>query len=333
MEPCIIVHGGAFNIPESYVTRYKEGTKAAAKFGYDILHKGGTAVDAVEAAVNQLENNSAFNAGHGSVLTAAGTVEMDAIIVDGKLLKTGAVGCVENIANPVSLARQVMEKTSHCLLVGAGAMKFAKDLNFELLSTQELITKDSVCKSFCMGEGTFDKHIELYMNKIIKANDINDLEACFKEMMKKEKLSESGHDTVGAVAIDIKGNIACATSTGGMPGKMLGRVGDSPIFGSGAYANTEGGCSSTGHGESLMKTIVCREAVRYLEDGFTAMEASEKAISLVLQQTGGRGGIILIDKKGNVGYAFNTGCMAWASFSSKCFAHGLRTGEHFVEPM
>jgi len=270
-KPVIIVHGGAFNIPEDYVKRYRKGTKEAARIGYEVLVKGGSAVDAVESSVKALEDNSAFNAGHGSVLTESGTVEMDALIVDGRSITTGAVTCVKDISNPVSLARKVMEETSHCLLCGEGAMKFARSINFPLLSDpQELITNDSVCKSFVI-------------------------------------------------------------SKGGMPGKMIGRVGDSPIFGCGGYANREGGCSSTGHGESLLRATVCRDAIYYLEQGLSAKEAAQKSVDRVLELTEGRGGIILIDKAGNIAQAFTTSTMAWASITPNGMKSGLLQNEELTE--
>lgn len=333
-QPCIIVHGGAFNISESYWKRYKEGTQSAARSGYAVLIEGGSALDAVEKAVQSLEDDPVFNAGHGSVLTESGTIEMDAIIVDGRTTKTGGVTCVRDIANPVSLARKVMEETCHCLLCGKGAMKFAKSINFPILSDpSKLISNESVCKSFVVKEGTFDAHIEAYMNQIVNAEDISDLESTFKTIMKENRFSQNGHDTVGAVAIDNDGNIACATSTGGMPGKKLGRVGDSPLLGCGAYANATGGCSSTGHGECLIRSTVCREAVFYLEQGLSAQDAAQKSIDRTLDMTGGRGGIILIDQHGKIGKAFTTSNMAWASVSPRGLEHGLLPGEANYESL
>lgn len=270
VQPCVIVHGGAFNIPEPYITRYRNGTQAAAKAGYECLSEGGSALDAVEQAVKAMEDNPIFNAGHGSVLTEIGTVEMDSIVVDVQTGKTGAVACIHDIANPVSLARKVMEKTPHCLLVGHGAMRFAKSINFPLVENpSEMITNESACKSFKFGVGTFNAHIDAYMNKIVMAKDIDDLEEAFKQSLSEEGgiNKENSHDTVGAIAIDNEGRLASATSTGGMPGKLLGRVGDSPLYGCGAYGNKFGACSSTGHGESLIKSNICRQAVYYLEQG------------------------------------------------------------------
>ena len=330
MRPTVIVHGGAFNIPDSYVTRYRQGTQNAALAGYAVFSHCGNALDAVENAVKYLEDDSSFNAGHGSVLNESGKVEMDAIVAIGDACKTGAVTCVRDIAHPVSLARKVMENSPHCLLSGEGAMKFANRMNFETLPPMELITNESVCKSFNITEGTFDAHIQTYMNSMVNARDETDLEEFYKKLVKRNLETADGHDTVGAVAIDNYGNVACATSTGGMPGKMLGRVGDSPIFGCGAYANSFGACSSTGHGESLIRGTVCRDAIQYIENGSSAQDAAQTSLDKMLDLTEGRGGIIIIDKKGDVGYAFNTSSMAWAIVSSDERRCGLRPGENIV---
>jgi len=328
-KPCIIVHGGAANIPENVVANYNEGTKKAARAGYDCLMEGSSAVDAVEKAVNALEDDSTFNAGHGSCLTEAGTVETDAMIMDGSNLKIGAVACVTGIANPVSLARKVKERTSHCLIVADGALKFAKKINFPLLeNASELITKESMNRSFAISENTYDAHLELYMNKVLHSKEMSDLRPAFEEILKKQILkTENVHDTVGAVAMDTRGNIACATSTGGIPGKMLGRVGDSPLVGGGGYANKVGGSSSTGHGESLMKTLVTKEALQYLEEGLEVNIAAQKAVDKCLELTNGRGGVIMIDNKGNIGYAHTTSSMAWASITADSKRFGLRLGD------
>ena len=330
MKPTIIVQGGAFNIPDSYVARYRKGTQNAALTGYAALSEGGSALDAVEAAVKYLENDTVFNAGHGSVLTELGTVEMDAIVAVGDGCQTGAVTCVQDIANPVSLARKVMENTSHCILSGEGAMRFAKKMDFEILPPMELITHDSVCKSFIICKGTYDAHIETYMNSIVNAKDGTDLEAFYKNLIKNDLKTAHGHDTVGAVALGADGMLACATSTGGIPGKMIGRVGDSPIFGSGAYANSVGACSSTGHGESLLRATVCRDAIQYIEHGLSAEDAAQKSLDTMFNLTGGRGGLILVDNTGQFAKPFTTGSMAWAMVNSDEQRCGLKPGEDYL---
>ena len=198
------------------------GVEEAVGRGWGVLKKRGSALDAVVAAVNSLEDNPVFDAGIGSVLTEDGTVEMDAMIMDGATLGAGSVAGLRDIRHPIDLARLVMEKTPHVLMIGEGAQRLADKYHVERLTQDKLVTDEA--------------RQEL------------------AEWLKKKKLASRGHDTVGAVALDHKGNIAAATSTGGVTGKLVGRVGDVPIVGSGGYADNQiGGASSTSHGESIMK--------------------------------------------------------------------------------
>ncbi|KAM3833970.1 isoaspartyl peptidase/L-asparaginase-like, partial [Diretmus argenteus] len=204
MKAVVVVHGGAWAIPDEISKASVDGVKAAARDGSSVLRRGGSAVDAVESAVRAMEDNTVFDAGHGSVLNTDGEVELDAIIMDGRTLASGAVSSVRNIANPVSLARAVMEKTDHVMLTSRGANLFAKKIGMVTLPTDTLVTEYE--------RNEWEKH-KKYVTGV-------------KELFN----SQWGHDTVGAVAVDCSGNVACATSTGGIRNKMVGRVGDSPII-------------------------------------------------------------------------------------------------------
>ena len=283
----IIVQGGAYAIPDELAKKKEDGCKKAAIDGYSVLEAGGSALDAVEVAVKVLEDDYTFNAGHGSVLNSAGEIEMDAIVMEGKDLRTGAVAGVRNIANPVSLARKVMEDTSHIMLIGEGAMQFAQEQGFSHVSTEELISAES--KS---DYKNFSKYTEV-------------VEGLFNR--------DEGHDTVGAVARDCHGNIACATSTGGISHKMVGRVGDSPLIGSGAYCNNDtGGVSCTGHGEAIAR-VTLAQTVLFLSQTMSAKEAVKKGFQYMWNRVGGCGGLVMITKEGDIVKGFSTPRMAWAS--------------------
>ena len=236
-DPVIIVHGGAWAIPDRLVEVNISGVEDAVRKGWNVLGKDGSALDAVVTAVNCLEENPVFDAGIGSVLTEDGTVEMDAMIMDGTTLGAGAVAGLRDIRYPVNLARLVMEKTPHVMMIGEGAQRLADKYGVEKVAQDVLVTDEA--------------RQEL------------------AEWIKKKKFGASfGHETVGAVALDHKGNIAAATSTGGVTGKLVGRIGDVPIVGSGGYAdNRIGGVSTTGHGESIIKVNLARLAEHTWKQG------------------------------------------------------------------
>ena len=283
-RPVIIVHGGAWDIPDEFVDAHIKGCERAVLAGWDILKNGGSALDAVEEAIKVMEDDPTFDAGIGSFLNEEGFVELDALIMDGASLNAGAVACVRRIKNPISLARKVLELTSHILLIGEGAEKFAKKIGFTLIDPKDLI---------------IERELKRWL------------------MIKEKKLKPqdffSGRETVGAVALDVNGNIAAGVSTGGIPFKMPGRVGDTPIIGAGAYAdNSYGGVAATGYGEAIMRILLSKTVIDYLSRGFSVSEAAKKALELMYRKTGGRGGIIVIDKNGNVGYYHTTTRMAFA---------------------
>ena len=285
-KPIILVHGGAWNIPDELVEDHIKGVENAANIGWEILKNGGSALDAVEEAVKAMEDDPTFDAGKGSFLNEEGFVELDAIIMDGATLNVGAVAAVRNIKNPVVLARKVMELTEHVLLVGEGANRFAKKIGMKTVDLSELV---------------LEREIERW--KKFKEGKIS-IEKLFEQTPK---------GTVGAVALDKHGNFAAATSTGGVAGKMVGRVGDTPIVGCGAYAdNNYGAVSSTGHGEKIMKIVLAKEVINFIAQGCSAQEAADKGIKLIWERLKGRAGVIVIDKNGNTGISYNTPRMAYA---------------------
>ncbi len=300
MEPCIIVHGGAWDIPKDLWDSHRRGCSTAANDGYSVLRKGGSAVDAVEVAVKSMEEDSTFDAGRGSFLNADGEVEMDATIMDGDDLSFGAVAAVQHILHPVSLARQVMEKTQHCMLVGEGALRFARSIGMPTVSQECLLT---------------DRELRRWQE--IKQRQSFEQRELFDAA--RDRYSPKG--TVGAVAMDQKGKIAAATSTGGTPNKMAGRVGDSPLVGCGNYADSKfAGVSATGWGEPMMKAVIARRVCHSIEDGMNAQEAGDEAIRYLEERVKGYGGVIILDKDGNLSHSNNTPRMAVAGINQ----HGER---------
>ncbi len=288
MEPKLIVHGGAWNIPESLHQAHMEGCKRAVQLVYPKLAQGLSAIDAVEEAVCVLEEDETFDAGRGAFLNAEGEIELDAIICDGRNLSFGAVAAVKNILHPVKAARLLIDHPEHCFLVGEGAQKFLRKMNFPEVEIEELLT---------------ERELEFY--KKIKDDPT------FKTRLPFES---SPLGTVGAVALDIKGNVAAATSTGGTPRKLPGRVGDSPVIGAGAYAdNTRGAVSATGHGESILKILLskltCDEFCTH-----SAMQAAQYAIHILQERVNGLAGVIGISSSGHYAYCHNTPYMAMAYF-------------------
>ncbi len=295
-KPVIVVHGGAGAWNPERSQPGLEGVKKAAKTGFEILKHGGSAVDSVMEAVAVMEDGGAFNAGYGSSLNIDKRVEMEASIMDGKTLKAGAVGLLEDIRNPVRLARIVMEKTDHVFVVGEGAEKLAEMFNLE------------------RREPTTELRLEYY-EKQRKAL----LEGKFK-LPKLAKLIKSYPElftleTVGAVALDKEGNVAAATSTGGFPLKLSGRIGDSPLIGCGTYADNQvGACSATGVGEMAIRLVLAKTVCNFMENGKTAQEAVELAVSLVnrrIPDTYNSMGLIAVDVYGRVGAAHNSPNLCW----------------------
>ncbi|KAJ0005095.1 hypothetical protein NQD34_011309 [Periophthalmus magnuspinnatus] len=308
MPAVLVVHGGAWAIPEDLASASVSGVKAAACEGFSVLKKGGSALDAVEAAVRSLEDNDVFNAGHGAVLNSEGEVELDAIIMDGKTLGSGAVSSVKNISNPVSLARAVMEKTDHMMLTSRGANLFAESIGMATICTEELVSE--------FERKEWEKHKN------------------YATGIKEDFNAKWAHDTVGAVAVDSTGNVACATSTGGIRNKMVGRVGDSPLIGCGGYAdNYSGAVSCTGHGENILKVTLARTIISHMEQGKPAAEASELALKYMGDRVHGAGGAIVVTPSGQWAATFTTERMAWAAVENDTLWYGLNPQEKFQAPL
>ncbi|MEH1007350.1 isoaspartyl peptidase/L-asparaginase [Winogradskyella sp. ECml5-4] len=284
----IAIHGGAGTLVKGMMTpeleaQYKAALQLALDAGYNVLEAGKTAVEAVEVAVKLLEDSHLFNAGKGSVFTATESHEMDASIMDGKTLNAGAVSLITGIKNPVSLARDVMEKSEHVFLAGDGAMQFAKERDYKL--------EDA---SYFYDEFRHNQWLE------IKDTD--------RFQLDHAKKKDSKFGTVGAVACDKDGNIAAATSTGGMTNKKWGRVGDSPMIGAGNYANNKTcAISCTGSGEFFIRGVVAYDVSCLMEHkSMSVKEASEEVINKRILEIGGDGGLIAVDAKGNIAMPFNT---------------------------
>ncbi|MBR9914923.1 MAG: isoaspartyl peptidase/L-asparaginase [Algicola sp.] len=294
----IAIHGGAGTLVKGMMTpeletRYKKDLKLALEAGYSVLEKNGTAIDAVETAVKILEDSPLFNAGKGAVFTANGSHEMDASIMDGNTLNAGGVSLVSGIKNPISLARDVMEKSEHVFLAGEGAMTFAQELNYTIEDAD-----------YFYDEFRHQQWLE------IKDTDAFQLDHSTKK--------DAKFGTVGAVACDQNGDIAAATSTGGMTNKKWGRVGDSPMIGAGNYANNKTcAVSCTGSGEFFIRGVVAYDVACLMEHkGWSVKKASEEVIHHRIMELGGDGGLIAVDREGRVAMPFNTEGMYRASKTS-----------------
>lgn len=288
MPIAILVHGGAGPIAEDdRAAACAAGCLAAARIGHAVLRTGGSALDAVEAATRALEDDPLFNAGTGAALNAEGRVELDASIMNGADLSAGAVCAVRRIKHPVALARQVMERTPHVLLAADGAERLAAELGIPTCDEEELITERARRRWEAERAGA------------------------------KPQVS---HGTVGAVAVDDRGHVAAATSTGGTFGKRPGRVGDSPLIGAGNYADDRtGAASATGHGESIIKVVLAKFACDRLR--IEAPTLAARAAIAELERVGGTGGIILASPSGALGFAFNTPRMSRASIDPQGREH------------
>jgi beta-aspartyl-peptidase (threonine type) len=284
----LAIHGGAGIISPAQMTPELEhdlraGLQRSLEAGRAVLRKGGSSLDAVAAAVQVLEDDPLFNAGRGAVFTSAGTHEMDAAIMDGKTLAAGAVGCVQRVRNPINLARAVMEKSPHVLLAGKGAEDFARELGFELVDENYFYTEQRW----------------------------RALERVRQAEADRPALSDQDrHGTVGAVALDQTGNLAAATSTGGNTNKRPGRIGDTPIVGAGTYANNETcAVSATGDGEFFVRAVAAHDLSALIKHREMSLGEAAQAVLDKVAALGGTGGLIAIDRQGNIALPFNTNGM------------------------
>ena len=286
----LLVHGGAWAIPDDAVEAHQQGVRNAAAIGWRVLEKGGTALDAVEEAIAAMEDDETFDAGRGSFLNEDGKVQLDALVMDGATLQAGGVGCVERLRNPIRAARKVLDDSPHIYFVGEGAERFAEEHGIALCANSDLILERELAR--------------------------------WKDAKKQKFLTVppefagppmDSHDTVGAVAFDATGNIAAGTSTGGTLNKAAGRVGDSSLIGCGCYAdNLSAAVSTTGWGEPMMKLVLSKWAADRVEMGEAPQTVAQAAIERLETRLKGHGGIILLDSKGRIGLAHNTPRMAWA---------------------
>ncbi len=318
MPIAIVVHGGAGTISADRIEIAQAGCKEAALIGWRILQEGGSALDAVEAAVRALEDNPNYNAGTGSSFTANGSIEMDAGLMEGYTLQVGGVAAVERIKNPISLARRVLE-SPHVLLSGRGAQEFALEQGLTLCKQEDLITERqynnwqrireeqrAAIQAEYGDEPTIHRReVSSIPARIEREQDITPLNSSIPNREEK-------HGTVGAVAIGYSGRLAAATSTGGMPNKYPGRIGDSPLAGSGFYADENAAISCTGHGEDFIRLLIAKRAADGVARGMSAREAAEAAIATLGAKAEGTGGLIIVDRFANVGFSWNSHNMAYA---------------------
>jgi beta-aspartyl-peptidase (threonine type) len=294
-NPVLVVHGGAWAIPDDMVDAHLNGVRNAAAAGWRVLERGGSALDAVEEAVVVLEDDETFDAGRGSFLNRDGKVQLDAFIMDGATLRGGGVGCVERLRNPVRAARKILSDSPHVYFVAEGAERFAAEHGIALCRNEDLIVPREVDR------------LRAYQARASTGSDGNDL---FAPVISDDMLS---HDTVGAIALDRDGNVAASTSTGGTLNKAPGRLGDSSLIGCGCYAdNLSAAASTTGWGEPIMKLVLAKWAADRVESGSLPEWVAKEAMNYLQQRLNGHGGIILLDAEGRFGIAHNTPRMAWA---------------------
>lgn len=307
MLPVVAVHGGAGKVSSQLIDEKMVVLRAAVDAGYALLERGGTSVDAVEAAVRVMEDHPAFNAGYGSSLTEKGTVEMDALIMEGTHMKAGAVGAVRTVSNPITLARRVMERTEHVLLVGPWADDYAREVDIPAINNSSLVSAKATQRL---------EEYKSFHNTVHQSINIG-----------KEE-----HDTVGAVAVDTAGRVACATSTGGLTGQRCGRVGDSPIVGAGGLADDAvGAISTTGHGEAITRACLAYDMCTRLQAGVSPTKALEESLQRMrLKTQGGCAGAVLVTPLGAVATATSTEMMPWACRNPRGYRCGSRPDEHPV---
>src|SRR6266446_9541002 len=298
-NPVLVVHGGAWAMPDDMVEAHINGVRNALAAGWSVLAHGGAALDAIEEAVVIMEDDDTFDAGRGSFLNRDGKVQLDALMMDGSTLRAGGVGCVERLRNPVRAARKILSESPHVYFVAEGAERFAAEHGVALCRNEELIIPREVERLREFQARTIEQSEDLFAPAI-------------------------SHDTVGAVALDRDGNIAAATSTGGTLNKAPGRLGDSSLIGCGCYAdNLSAAVSLTGWGEPIMKLVLGKWAVDRVAAGASPDEAAHEAIDYLFDRLGGHGGIILLGPDGRVGLAHNTPRMAWGLRTAAGVAIGV----------
>ncbi len=278
----VLVHGGAGDVPENKRAGHAEGCRRAAEAARALLHAGKSALDAVERAVVALEDDPRFNAGTGACLTSEGTLELDAALMEGSGLRAGAVAALPPFKNPIAIARAALEDGRHVLYAGLGAAEFARRAGFVPAHPASMITEHA--------------------------------RAALEHALRSGRAEGWAGGTVGAVARDRAGNVAAATSTGGMVGKRPGRIGDTPVLGAGTYADERSGAASaTGNGEGILRTVLSAAALAALSRGASPEAAACEVLRMLCERAGATGGIILVDREGRLGLARSTQTMSWGA--------------------
>ena len=319
-----IIHGGAGVIARGSMTpekekEYRAKLEEVVLAGYKALQEGKSSLDAVELAIRMMEDSPLFNAGKGAVFNADGKNELDASIMDGKTLAAGAAAGLHHVKNPITLVRAIMEKSPHVMMVGDGAEKFAKEQKVELVDEKYFFTQERWDQlQLIQKEEKAKSEKEKVKSQKAKPDDDNYRDSRVRDMNSTAELPYNKFGTVGAVALDRNGNLAAGTSTGGMTNKKYGRVGDAPIIGAGTYANNNTcGVSGTGWGEYFIRLGVARDISSLIEyQALTVQAAADRVIQKKLQKLGGNGGVIAMDKFGNMAISFNTEGMYRAYINS-----------------
>jgi L-asparaginase / beta-aspartyl-peptidase len=299
-DPVLVVHGGAWAIPDDMVEAHLNGVRNAVASGWRALTRGGSALDAVEEAVVIMEDDDTFDAGRGSFLNRDGKVQLDAFIMEGSTLRGGGVGCVERIRNPIRAARKILSESPHVYFVAEGAENFAAEHGIALCDNRDLVIPREIERLRAFQAKAAEEAPDLFAPTI-------------------------SHDTVGAIALDRDGNIAAATSTGGTLNKAPGRLGDSSLIGCGCYADNETAAASlTGWGEPIMKLVLAKWAADRVAAGNLPEWVSQEAMNYLKSRVNGHGGIIVLDAKGRIGISHNTPRMAWAFQTTKRAEAGIQ---------
>ena len=304
--PVLLIHGGAWAMPDDEIEAHRRGIANALAAGYDLLLQGATAVEAVEAAVVVMEDDETFDAGRGSFLTRDGRVQLDALLMNGENLRTGGVACVERLRNPIRAARLVLEESPHVYFVAAGAERFARQHGMALCDNMDLVIPREQKRLYAAQEAEQKGLKDTTFSGGTASDTAGSAQPSDAELALKS------HDTVGAVALDLHGNLAAGTSTGGTLNKAPGRVGDSSLIGCGCYAdNLSAAVSLTGWGEPIMKLVLGKWAVDRVAAGASPAGAAQSSIDYLYSRLGGHGGVILLGPDGEIGLAHNTPRMAW----------------------
>src|ERR1700723_3567230 len=312
IDPVLVVHGGAWAMPDEVVEDHLNGVRNALAAGWQVLHGGGSSLDAVEEAVVIMEDDETFDAGRGSFLNRDGKVQLDALIMEGATLRAGGVGCVERLRNPVRAARKILSESPHVYFVAEGAERFAAEHGIPLCQNEDLIIPREI-------ERLRDFQAKIPTSRAQNAREMGHPTSGVEPPTGSEMFvpgdddATISHDTVGAVALDRDGNIAAATSTGGTLNKAPGRLGDSSLIGCGCYAdNLSAAASPQGWGGPIMKLVLAKWTADRVESGSLPEWVAQEAMNFLKQRLNGHGGIILLAPQGRFGIAHNTPRMAWA---------------------